>query len=583
MSNGNGYDHTNVEELLELALTRMAAGEGYADIIAAIPPENLDEFEGILQMVQDLEMLADVDVPRDPVAQAASRRSFVAEAEAMCAQHAATSASEDGDAPGFMARVQTVWTDVVNGLRGNSVRLAPIAMLLAVILGLGALYMVSQAEPGDPGYSMQMWFQNQRLKLASPDLREEILERQEAELAQKVIAVADRQDRTPVAVREHYIARVTEVLPNRIGVGDLLVTLFYQPDPNLEQFVPIVMSAAPQIGDWVRIEYQILPGQSGEGTPLVQGVSLEVLPEPVAEIPAHDAGETTTSDSGRDRDRDRNNDAPAASQPASALPQVYGGNCDGPGGWHCIVIERGDTLWAISQRTGFTVQELMQANKLTSDKIIAGDLLRPGAPVARPRSGTTINRRLPARRQVHLPRGATATSATQTDPSNDFDRTPENNSTVVRPPSAEPVRMPVRPRTTAVRLPSRIPPRPVGRHPARRHFRPKAAALMTVPRAPSVRKRRRPMAVKVRRPMRPAREPAMRPAPAQPVAVKRPAVPAVRPRQKAANRLRVTARPHQAVMPAQPQAKRPAHVMRQVQATPVVRPAVKPGPVTAVR
>ena len=105
MSNGNGYDHTNVEELLELALTRMAAGEGYADIIAAIPPENVDEFEGILQMVQDLEMLADVDVPRDPVAQAASRRSFVAEAEAMCAQHAATSASEDGDAPGFMARV----------------------------------------------------------------------------------------------------------------------------------------------------------------------------------------------------------------------------------------------------------------------------------------------------------------------------------------------------------------------------------------------------------------------------------------------------------------------------------------------
>ena len=72
MSNGNGYDHTNVEELLELALTRMAAGEGYADIIAAIPPENLDEFEGILQMVQDLEMLADVDVPRDPAAQAAS-------------------------------------------------------------------------------------------------------------------------------------------------------------------------------------------------------------------------------------------------------------------------------------------------------------------------------------------------------------------------------------------------------------------------------------------------------------------------------------------------------------------------------
>ncbi|MCB9160606.1 MAG: hypothetical protein H6644_12290, partial [Caldilineaceae bacterium] len=137
MSNGNGYDHTNVEELLELALTRMAAGEGYADIIAAIPPENLDEFEGILQMVQDLEMLADVDVPRDPVAQAASRRSFVAEAEAMCAQHAATSAAEDGDAPGFMARVQTVWTDMVNGLRGNSVRLAPIAMLLAVILGLG--------------------------------------------------------------------------------------------------------------------------------------------------------------------------------------------------------------------------------------------------------------------------------------------------------------------------------------------------------------------------------------------------------------------------------------------------------------
>ncbi|MEZ4583464.1 MAG: LysM domain-containing protein [Caldilineaceae bacterium] len=403
MSNGNGYDHTNVEELLELALTRMAAGEGYADIIAAIPPENLDEFEGILQMVQDLEMLADVDVPRDPVAQAASRRSFVAEAEAMCAQHAATSAAEDGDAPGFMARVQTVWTDVVNGLRGNSVRLAPIAMLLAVILGLGALYMVSQADPGDPGYSMQMWFQNQRLKLASPDLREEILERQEAELAQKVIAVADRQDRTPVAVREHYIARVTEVLPNRIGVGDLLVTLFYQPDPNLEQFVPIVMSAAPQIGDWVRIEYQILPGQSGgEGTPWVQGVSLEVLPEPVAEIPAHDAGETTTSDSGRDRDRDRNNDAPAASQPASARPQVYGGNCDGPGGWHCIVIERGDTLWAISQRTGFTVQELMQANKeadIRQDHRRRSSV-RPGAPVARPRSGTTINSRLPARRQV---------------------------------------------------------------------------------------------------------------------------------------------------------------------------------------
>ncbi|MEZ4612338.1 MAG: LysM peptidoglycan-binding domain-containing protein [Caldilineaceae bacterium] len=455
MSNGNGYDHTNVEELLELALTRMAAGEGYADIIAAIPPENLDEFEGILQMVQDLEMLADVDVPRDPVAQAASRRSFVAEAEAMCAQHAATSAAEDGDAPGFMARVQTVWTDVVNGLRGNSVRLAPIAMLLAVILGLGALYMVSQADPGDPGYSMQMWFQNQRLKLASPDLREEILERQEAELAQKVIAVADRQDRTPVAVREHYIARVTEVLPNRIGVGDLLVTLFYQPDPNLEQFVPIVMSAAPQIGDWVRIEYQILPGQSGgEGTPWVQGVSLEVLPEPVAEIPAHDAGETTTSDSGRDRDRDRNNDAPAASQPASALPQVYGGNCDGPGGWHCIVIERGDTLWAISQRTGFTVQELMQANKLTSDKIIAGDLLyaqgrRSPGPGRVPQSTAACRPvgKCPAARRDRNQR-------TQTDPSNDFDRTPENNSTVVRPRQPSPVRMPVRPRTTAVRHPA---------------------------------------------------------------------------------------------------------------------------------
>lgn len=40
-----------------------------------------------------------------------------------------------------------------------------------------------------------------------------------------------------------------------------------------------------------------------------------------------------------------------------------------------ITVQKGDTLWGISQKNGVNLKDLKEWNKLTSDKIIAGEKL----------------------------------------------------------------------------------------------------------------------------------------------------------------------------------------------------------------
>lgn len=356
-------NHT--DEIFAQALERLEAGEPLEVIIAAAPAALHAELRDLLTVVAATHPLQAAELPRrDPARRAANRQAFLQVAATMRAEGEAQSpvvtkavaavppvvtpaaapagrAKTAVAAPTWLDQLRVGWQNLTGSLAFSPVQLAPLViMLTAISLSAFGFATVAQASvPGDIIYPAKQWLRQQELSLAAEEDRPDIVKKQEDETAEdiaKAIKIAAAQQKPRQATQTLFFRGWEE---GNLLIGSLVVEPAYQINPSEPATAPMVMDATPAEGQQVILAYQILPTQNMTdtlGRQVVQGISLTVIEESLI-VP------TVT--------------------PTPCMAQV-------PSGWQPLVIRTGDTLNAISIRTGTNERALTEVNCLANPNLI---------------------------------------------------------------------------------------------------------------------------------------------------------------------------------------------------------------------
>lgn len=408
------------DEVFEQAVARLEAGEAIETIIASYPTADGEELRDFLTIVQATQQIRTGPIPQPSATQRRkAKQNFLAAAAELRAERTDAAAqavpetdervvasettadstptankATSGTASATTAkrsrqatrgRAQSAgtanwWQNILQSLQSiftvRTLRLAPLIMMIAVVLlSTSTLVTVAQsAVPGDLTYSLKQWIRKHELELAPADQREIVRQMQEMELAEDVRRAAMRADTNATVIQ----AEDTQVFYGRNGrvlrIGGLTVLDRYQPDANQESFDAMTIEGDLLPGALVRLNYQIMPGQSET----VQGISLAVIEPPdettAATEPDVSDGEPTA--------------VPAAEPTCSAeLPED----------WVVYQVRPGDNLTFIANRGDISVGELMEANCLEGETIVIGTTLFVPAEATEPRTGApTCDAEIPA-------------------------------------------------------------------------------------------------------------------------------------------------------------------------------------------
>ncbi|MCB0132668.1 MAG: LysM peptidoglycan-binding domain-containing protein, partial [Caldilineaceae bacterium] len=406
MADDNEFPNLSEEELFEVAVERVDAGEPIDDILAVAPAELQD---ALLDMLSVVELMHTVQAaplpPRDQSTRTRNKELFEQEAAKLALIYSGSNGADAsmaggvvtaraGHAPatsaaagGLAVQLQRWWAEIQNAFTIQQLRLAPLLLILLLALGTTFSFVgvANAALPGDITYSLKEWVRHQQLELAASDQKEEILRRQSEEIAQEIMVVGGGEDKNAAVIEERAILPVVsyDEGQDRYKIGELWVVPRYQSDANVEVYTPMNVTGDIQVGAIVELVYRILPGMSGgDGTPVVQGVSMQVVTPPPTPTP---------NLASRAEDREGAAQPPASANPSVASPSLVTSTCRraAPSGWGAVPINRGDTLSEIAAQSGTSVQQLMNANCLTSDKIIAGEALLVPATLGRPPAGNS--------------------------------------------------------------------------------------------------------------------------------------------------------------------------------------------------
>lgn len=371
MNQHNGANERGPEELFAEAAARIQAGEPLDEVVASYPPTYQRALRDLLSIVATATALHQAPTPAPSSAnQSARKAAFLNAAAALRAQQAALTRLQ----PGRAAPTESAPPARI-GPRGLALLLTPRLLrplsaaltVVCVIVLLGSFVTLAQASiPGDLVYPVKQWIREQQLQLTPDDARSDIRARHEAELVGDVQKAQARVDLTRAVVKTKGKFLFHGYGAGYLMIGNLRVLRTYQPDPNQETYVGMVMVGDLTPGSMVQLEYQILPGQQATlGERVVQGVRLEVLPRQPREptpIPRE----------------------PLLPEP---LPGVVACTPTIPAGWFPQKINPGDTLTGFAARTGASVADLRAVNCLSTDLILAnGFLVAPagGQPPAEP-------------------------------------------------------------------------------------------------------------------------------------------------------------------------------------------------------
>jgi len=380
----NGRAASGADERFAEAVARLQAGEPIAEIVASFPATQRDEVREMLAVVQAVEQVGSVAVPRPTtMRRAEAKQQFLAAAAQMRAQQAGSTArvaSTDASMKPASIPVQTTlpaapsrpmisrsgtrasqrratrhltpWERFLAGLQvvfnPRNMRLAPIVVMLAfVLLSTSTLVTLAQESvPGDIAYSLKQWIRKQELVLAPANQRDQVRLEQERELAEDVATAATRADANSAVIQESD----TQIFYGRNGrllkVGGLTVMDRYQPDANAEVFQPMSIEGDLVPGSQVELSYQIMPGQKDT----VQGIALQVTAPPAPEL------------------QDIELPTPEADAPAAA-----GCTADRPAEWIPYEVKAGDNLTFLASRGSVSIDQLMEVNCLTTDGLLIGD------------------------------------------------------------------------------------------------------------------------------------------------------------------------------------------------------------------
>lgn len=362
------------DDIFEQAVGRLEAGEAIESILAAYPTADAEELRDFLTIVQATQQIRTRPIPApSPARRRQAKQNFLAAAAELRNQTAASTAPSVIEAPATKpaaVRAQatrpkrtpaatTGWLDRIGQTLQSvftvrTLRLAPMILVLAVVLlSTSTLVTVAQsAVPGDLTYSLKQWIRKHELELAPADQRELVRQMQEMELAEDVRLAALRADTNATVIQ----AEDTQMFYGRTGrvlrIGGLTVLDRYQPDANQESFSAMSIEGDLVPGALVRLNYQIMPGQSDT----VQGIALTVVGTPEA---------TATGEGG----------ATDAATPTVPAPASITCSAEPPADWVTYQVQAGDNLTFIANRGGITVDELMAMNCLENETILIGTTL----------------------------------------------------------------------------------------------------------------------------------------------------------------------------------------------------------------
>lgn len=370
-------DSTQLEELFSQAAERMAAGEPLEEIFASIPNEHFDELSDMLAVVEATLQLREMPVPQPSAVRRAEQRAAF---HALAAEKrsellgAAQAAPQTAAAGGRRAGATALWEQVQTLFTIRRLRLAPLLILLLAVY-TGASTLVATAEvalPGDLTYPLKQWIRSQRVWLAPDEVRDERVQELNQEAAADVARAAARADLNDLVVNATTYGTVQKIDHIRYKVGELWVAPHYTPDANSAESLPMQLIGTPEVGAFVRLDYQILPGQTSAGSEaMVLGVSLTVLAPPPTATPrpiveAIVADETPT---------------PTPTPTPACIPQP-------PARWRQHQVQPSDDLVSLAEARGASVERVREVNCLPNDAVITGDMLYL-PPVSSPRPTAT--------------------------------------------------------------------------------------------------------------------------------------------------------------------------------------------------
>ena len=363
MNGKNRASLSNAEDRFAEAVTRLEAGETIAAILATYPAELRDDLASMLTVVESARAVRRTPVPRPSAARrAAAKQTFLATAAAMRAEQTAKAPvaparrpttlrsierrvqGRDARPQGLMLRFAARWQSIFNA---RTLRLAPIIVTLALVLfSTGTLVTLAQnSVPGDLTYTLKQWIRKQELVLAPASQRDLVRQAQEREMAADVAKAAERADANSALIQ----AEDTQIYYGRTGrilkIGGLSVMDRYQPDANVEVFKEMTIEGDLQPGAQVRLDYQIMPGQSAT----VQGIALTVVAPPDPEL--------------------LEVSVPATDTPTGAC------SVSQPEGWVPYEVTAGDNLTYMANRGGTSVAKIMEVNCLDTEVIVIGQTL----------------------------------------------------------------------------------------------------------------------------------------------------------------------------------------------------------------
>lgn len=366
--------HSGSEDIFAKAIERVEAGEAIDAVLATMPEEMRPELRELLLLVTATHHLQRAPVPQPSAPRRAERKAAFLQAAAQIKAEAAIPAP----APTVVKAANPVvkklaitewlrdlWQNVLTSVSAPDLRLAPLAIVM-IAVWLGAFGFVRAADAagiGDIVYPVRQWIRYQNFSLSSEAVRGRLYNWIKDEILRDLINATyelkakEAVDGYKTALTSTELLVFEGIKDGHFLIGPLQVQMQYQPDPNLDEFVPMDLPAMPGEGTQVELTFQIIAidDEAAELPFIVQGISLRIPDVQLAIGPTPTPSLTPTAT------------ATVTATPCQPLSVT---------GWVPYIVRSGENLSTIAQRTGTTVDKLQEANCIPDvNTIRAGERL----------------------------------------------------------------------------------------------------------------------------------------------------------------------------------------------------------------
>lgn len=354
------------EDIFAKAIERVEAGEAIEAVLATAPEAVRAELREVLLLITATHHLQRAPVPQPPAPRRADRKKAFLEAAAQMKAETVLNTSPVATAPPVVktqpvkprqvkpvrhTSLVTFWRNFLDSFHSPNFSLAPLAtIILAVYLGVFGFNRAAQAaELGDLTYPIKQWLGYQALSLSSEQVRPalygdlEVRLAEDVSKAQEALSAGEATNGRKVAlISTESFLLVKGVEDDYLLVGPLRVLMKYQPDPNVDEYIPMAMSDIPGVGSQVELTFQIIANEATpDETLAVQGRALRVITE----------GQLTFDNS-------------QAKTPVPPPPTPTTCTAAKPAGWEPSLVEKGELLTAVAERLHVDFVELIAVNCL---------------------------------------------------------------------------------------------------------------------------------------------------------------------------------------------------------------------------